>query len=135
MTENQTNVAQLYLFWGTLIKDALYCSSSYKSPDTIKNFSGGKDPDVDVRNDDVVEVAELLVLEEGVRHPDPVRVGHRQVLQFAWKVVGTFGSTSHETFCSWLNTLQEKWMQGECVCVCERVGVIDGERENEKEEI
>ena len=54
-----------------------------ESPDAIKNFSSGENPDVDVRNDDVVEVAELLVLEEGVRHPDPVRVRHRQVLQFA----------------------------------------------------
>ncbi len=46
-------------------------------PDTIEDVSVGVDPHVQVGLDDVVELARLLVSEEGVRHPhlDMVRLG------------------------------------------------------------
>ena len=59
-------------------------------PNTVEDIPVGENSDVDVWNEDVVEAAFLLVPEEGVRHPDPVRVGHRQVLQFAWKSCRNF---------------------------------------------
>ena len=48
-------------------------------PDTVEDVAIGEDPDVDIVDEDVVKVASLLVLKEGVGHPDLVGVCHRQV--------------------------------------------------------
>ena len=39
-------------------------------PDAVEDVAIREDPDVDIVDEDVVEVAALLVAEEGVRHPD-----------------------------------------------------------------
>ena len=54
-------------------------------PDAVQNLAVGVDADIHIGHDDVVEVTRLLVLEEGVRHPDLLRVRHGQVLDLAWK--------------------------------------------------
>ena len=50
------------------------------SPDAVEDVSVGKDPDVEVGQDDVVEGALLLVPEERVGHPQLPRVAQREVL-------------------------------------------------------
>ena len=55
------------------------------SPDAVEDLAGGVDSDVDVGDDDVVEVASLLILEKCVRHPDFIRVRHSQVFDLTWK--------------------------------------------------
>jgi hypothetical protein len=54
-------------------------------PYTVKYVSVWKDSYVQVGLNDVVELSVLLVPEEGVRHPDLPRVGHRQVFDAALK--------------------------------------------------
>ena len=49
------------------------------SPDTVEDVAIWKDPDVQVGQDDVVEVAVLFVLEEKVGHPNHVGVSEGQV--------------------------------------------------------
>lgn len=51
-------------------------------PDAVENLSCGENSNINVWHDDVVEVSELFVLEKRIRHPDAIRVRHRQVLQF-----------------------------------------------------
>ena len=50
------------------------------SPDAVEDVSVGKDPDVEVGQDDVVEGALLLVPEEGVGHPQLPGVAQGEVL-------------------------------------------------------
>lgn len=52
---------------------------SLHQPDAVEDIAVGEDPDVGVGEDDVVEVACLLVLEKQVRHPDFVRLRQCQV--------------------------------------------------------
>ena len=56
-------------------------------PDAVQHVSVGVDPDVEVGLDDVVELAVLLVAEEGVRHPDLGAVRHGEVLDLPVQVV------------------------------------------------
>ena len=49
-------------------------------PNTVEDIPVGENSDVDVWNEDVVEATLLLVPEEGVRHPDLLGIGHREVL-------------------------------------------------------
>ena len=49
-------------------------------PNTVEDIPVGENSDVDVWNEYVVEAAFLLVPEEGVRHPDLLGIGHREVL-------------------------------------------------------
>ena len=41
-----------------------------RDADAVEDVAIGMDPDVEVGGQDVVEIADLLVPEEGVRHPD-----------------------------------------------------------------
>ena len=54
-------------------------------PDAVENITIRVDPDVEVGGEDVVELSDLLVPEERVRHPDLADVGERQVFDFIWK--------------------------------------------------
>ncbi len=40
------------------------------APDAVEDLAVGKDPDVDVVHQDVVEVADLFISEKRVRHPN-----------------------------------------------------------------
>ena len=62
-------------------------SDDHKSPDAVEHFPSRVDPDVNIGHDDVVEVARLLVPEEGVRHPDLLGVGEGEVLHAAIVVI------------------------------------------------
>ena len=48
-------------------------------PDAVEDVAVWEDPDVEVGGEDVVELPDLLVPEEGVRHPHLARVGQGQV--------------------------------------------------------
>ena len=50
------------------------------SPYAVHDSTVGRDPEKDVRKDDVVEVTLFLVLEEEIRHPQLGRVRQGQVL-------------------------------------------------------
>ena len=63
------------------------CSNIHTHPDAVQHVSVGVDPDVEVGLDDVVELAVLLVAEEGVRHPDLGAVRHGEVLDLPVQVV------------------------------------------------
>ena len=56
-------------------------------PDAIENHAIRIDSDVDIGDDDVVEVSGLLVLEEGVRHPNFIWIRHCQVFNLPWKAI------------------------------------------------
>ena len=45
-----------------------------RDADAVEDVAIGVNPDVEVRRQDVVEIAKLLVPEESVRHPDLARV-------------------------------------------------------------
>ena len=53
------------------------------SPYAEENISIWENPDIDVVDKDGVEVTELLVAKEGVRHPHLVRIRQGQILQLA----------------------------------------------------
>ena len=59
--------------------------SSLALPDAVQNVSVGKDSDVEVWLDDVVELAVLLVPEKRVRHPDLAGIRQGQVFHPALK--------------------------------------------------
>ena len=48
--------------------------------DAVEHVAVGEDSDVEVGGEDVVELPDLLVPEEGVRHPHLARVRQGQVL-------------------------------------------------------
>ena len=50
-----------------------------RDPDGVEDVAVGEDPHVEVGLEDVVEPTDLLVAEEGVRHPNLGGVSHRQV--------------------------------------------------------
>ena len=54
-------------------------------PDAVKDVSVWKNSDVKIWLNDVVELAVLLVPEEGVRHPDLPRISHGQVFDATCK--------------------------------------------------
>ena len=55
------------------------CSLALYAPDTVEDVSIGEDPDVEVGGEDVVELPNFLVPEEGVGHPDFASVGEGEV--------------------------------------------------------
>ena len=55
-------------------------------PDAVEDVAVGKHPDIEVGGQDIVEIADLLVPEEGVGHPDLASVRQRQVFDFLFKV-------------------------------------------------
>ena len=52
---------------------------SLDPPDAVEDVAVWEDPDVEVGGEDVVELPDLLVPEEGVRHPHLARVSQGQV--------------------------------------------------------
>ena len=52
---------------------------SLDPPDAVEDVAVREDPDVEVGGEDVVELPDLLVPEEGVRHPHLARVSQGQV--------------------------------------------------------
>ena len=52
---------------------------SLDPPDAVEDVAVWEDPDVEVGGEDVVELPDLLVTEEGVRHPHLARVSQGQV--------------------------------------------------------
>ena len=54
-------------------------SSSYDSPNAVEHIPVWEHSDIQVGGEDRVEPPDLLVTEEGVRHPHLARVRHRQV--------------------------------------------------------
>ena len=52
---------------------------SFPPPDAVEDVAVWEDPDVEVGGEDVVELPDLLVPEEGVRHPHLARVSQGQV--------------------------------------------------------
>ena len=55
-------------------------------PDAVEDVPVREDPDVEVGGEDVVELPDLLVPEEGVRHPHLARVSQGQVADLVWEV-------------------------------------------------
>ena len=53
-----------------------------RDADTVENVAVRVDSDVEVGRQNVVELANLLVPEESVRHPDLADVGQGQVFDF-----------------------------------------------------
>ena len=49
-------------------------------PDTVEDVTIREDPDVDIVDEDVVEMASLLVPKECVRHPNLLRVSQGEIL-------------------------------------------------------
>lgn len=64
------------------LPDAVYSMSTL--PDAIENTTVGVDAQVHIGQNDVMEVTQLLVLEEKVRHPHLVRLRQGQVLYPTW---------------------------------------------------
>lgn len=56
-------------------------------PYTVKNRSVWKYADVDIRHDDVVEVAFFLVRKEQVRHPNTIGFRKRKILEFPTEII------------------------------------------------
>ena len=56
--------------------------ASQRDADAVEDVPVGMDPDVEVGGEDVVEVSNLLVPEEGVRHPNLARVRKGQIFYF-----------------------------------------------------
>ena len=56
--------------------------ASQRDADAVEDVPVGMDPDVEVGGEDVVEVANLLVPEEGVGHPNLARVRQGQIFYF-----------------------------------------------------
>ena len=54
-------------------------SSSYDSPNAVEHIPVWEHSDIQVGGEDRVEPPDLLVTEEGVRHPHLARIRHRQV--------------------------------------------------------
>ena len=54
-------------------------SSSYDSPNAVEHIAVWEHSDIQVGGEDRVKPPDLLVTEEGVRHPHLARVRHRQV--------------------------------------------------------
>ena len=52
---------------------------SEASPDAVEDVSVGEDPDVQVRREDVVELADLLISKKGVRHPHFACISQSQI--------------------------------------------------------
>ena len=52
---------------------------SLDPPDAVEDVAVWEDPDVEVGGEDVVELPDLLVPEEGVRHPHLARISQGQV--------------------------------------------------------
>ena len=50
--------------------------------DAVEDVAVGEDSNVEVGGENVVELPDLLVTEEGIRHPHLARVRHRQVFYF-----------------------------------------------------
>ena len=50
------------------------------SPDTVEYVTLGKYPDVEIRSQDIVKTANLLISKESVRHPDFRGIDQRQIL-------------------------------------------------------
>ena len=69
----------------------LFCYSTdqllFPPPDAVEDVAVWKDPDVEVGGEDVVELPDLLVPEEGVRHPHLARVSQGQVLDPLWRKI------------------------------------------------
>ena len=53
-----------------------------RDPDTVENIPIWVDSDVEVGGEDVVELSDLLVPEESVRHPDLADIRQSQVFDF-----------------------------------------------------
>ena len=51
-------------------------------PDAVEDVTVGEDTDIEVRGEDAVEPGDLLVPEEGVRHPHLACICHGQVPDF-----------------------------------------------------
>ena len=56
--------------------------ASQRDADAVEDVPVGMDSNVEVGGEDVVEVANLLVPEEGVRHPNLARVRKGQIFYF-----------------------------------------------------
>ena len=55
--------------------------------DAVEDVAVGEDSDVEVGGEDVVELPDLLVPEEGIRHPHLARVSQGQVLDPLWRKI------------------------------------------------
>ena len=55
---------------------------SQRDPDAVEDVTVGEDTDIEVRGEDAVEPGDLLVPEEGVRHPNFASICHGQVADF-----------------------------------------------------
>ena len=51
-------------------------------PDAVEDVAVGEHPDIEVGGQDIVEIADLLVPEEGVGHPNLTRVRQGQIFYF-----------------------------------------------------
>ena len=56
-----------------------------RDPDAVEDVPVRVDPDVEVGGEDVVELSDLLVPEERVRHPDLARVSEGEVADLVWR--------------------------------------------------
>ena len=51
------------------------------SPDTVKNTTGRKDPNIHIGHNNIMKMTKFFVLKESVWHPDTVCFCHSQVFQ------------------------------------------------------
>ena len=62
-----------------------WAGQSQGDSDAVQDVAVGKDSDVDIVDEDVVEVSSLLVPEESVRHPDLLGVCESEILHTSCK--------------------------------------------------
>lgn len=75
---------------------SLHCIIKLALPNAVENVSIGKDSDVEVGLDDLVEVALLLIAEEGVGHPHLARVRQGKVANSTYTRQTDINTTDRE---------------------------------------
>lgn len=85
--------------------------STRNLPNTVQDGTVWKYSDVNVRHDDVVEVAFLLVGEEQVRHPHSVRFSQSQVLDFTCEQIQHITVSVNKTVLGTLPLTEFLWSQ------------------------
>lgn len=79
LTTSHSQGACLFVQWVEL--EVHRAGEGERNSDAVQHVSIGEDPNVDVRHDDVVEVAFLFIGKEQIWHPYSVRFSQGQVFE------------------------------------------------------
>lgn len=81
LTTGNVKVAGLLIEWEQC--QMHWARAGQRHPDTVQDISIWVNPDIQVGLKDIVETADLLIPEEGIRHPHLAWICHGQVFDFA----------------------------------------------------